>query len=52
VRRKVSAGLVTATPLTYAGPSMLRGLAVAEALAVVPPGAGEVGSSVVLLPLP
>ncbi|NGO73206.1 molybdopterin molybdotransferase MoeA, partial [Streptomyces boncukensis] len=39
-------------PLRYAGPAMLRGIAGAEALAVVPPGGSAPGTDVRLLELP
>ncbi|MFF0712492.1 molybdopterin molybdotransferase MoeA [Streptomyces bauhiniae] len=39
-------------PLPYDGPAMLRGLALADALAVVPPGGAAAGDAVELLPLP
>ena len=39
-------------PLRYAGPSMLRGIATADALAVVPPGGAAPGTDVRLLELP
>ncbi|MGC4999869.1 molybdopterin molybdotransferase MoeA [Streptomyces sp. DT195] len=39
-------------PLPYDGPAMLRGLALADALAVVPPGGTAAGEAVELLPLP
>ncbi len=41
-----------ARPLLYNGPAMLRGIATATALAVVPPGGATAGSRVSLLPLP
>jgi molybdopterin molybdotransferase len=41
-----------ARPLRYNGPAMLRGVATADALAVVPPGGGAAGSDVRMLPLP
>jgi molybdopterin molybdotransferase len=41
-----------ADPLRYAGPAMLRGLALADGVAVVPPGAGERGTGVEVLRLP
>lgn len=45
--------LVTrAHPVAYDGPAMLRGLAAAEALAVIPPGGARRGQSVELLSLP
>jgi molybdopterin molybdotransferase len=36
----------------FAGPAMLRGLAVADGVAVVPPGGAAAGAEVELLPLP
>jgi molybdopterin molybdotransferase len=39
-------------PELFAGPAMLRGLATAEHVAVIPPGGVEAGSAVELLPLP
>lgn len=41
-----------AEPLSYAGPAMLRGIAAASALAVIPPGGAPVGAPVRLLELP
>ncbi|MET8982519.1 molybdopterin molybdotransferase MoeA [Streptomyces sp. NPDC004539] len=41
-----------AVPLHYNGPAMLRGVAVADALAVVPPGGVRVGEDAELLDLP
>jgi molybdopterin molybdotransferase len=42
-----------AEPVRHTGPGMLRGAALADALAVVPPGsAGDAGSEVEVLPLP
>uniref|UniRef100_UPI0035CCD45B molybdopterin molybdotransferase MoeA n=1 Tax=Streptomyces gossypii TaxID=2883101 RepID=UPI0035CCD45B len=41
-----------AVPLRYAGPAMLRGIAVATHLAVVPPGGAPSGTPVQLLELP
>lgn len=38
--------------LPHHGPAMLRGLALAELLAVVPPGGADAGTPVELLPLP
>ncbi|MFB8416693.1 molybdopterin molybdotransferase MoeA [Streptomyces albidoflavus] len=40
------------TPLPYDGPAMLRGLARADHLAVLPPGGVTAGEYVTLLPLP
>jgi molybdopterin molybdotransferase len=39
-------------PLHYAGPAMLRGFALADAMAVIPPGGAAAGAEVELLPLP
>lgn len=48
-----SGELVTrATPLPFDGPAMLRGLATADALLVVPPGGARKGQSLEVLPLP
>lgn len=48
-----SGGVVPrARPLRYAGPAMLRSLALADGLAVVPPGGGAGGTDVRVLPLP
>ena len=44
----VSAG----TALHYVGPAMLRGLAAADALAVVPPGGAAAGDTIEVLALP
>ncbi|MFV2118752.1 molybdopterin molybdotransferase MoeA [Streptomyces sp. Act-28] len=41
-----------ALPLRYAGPAMLRGLAVADGLAVVPPGGARPGDRLEILDLP
>ncbi len=41
-----------ARPLLYGGPAMLRGLALADGIAVIPPQAGERGARVEVLPLP
>ncbi|MFS4091424.1 molybdopterin molybdotransferase MoeA [Streptomyces sp. AF1A] len=41
-----------AVPLRYNGPAMLRGIAAADALAVVPPGGAEQGEEAELLDLP
>jgi molybdopterin molybdotransferase len=45
-------GTATATPTLHAGPAMLRGLSLADGVAVVPPGDGVRGSGVAVLPLP
>ncbi|WP_210573331.1 molybdopterin molybdotransferase MoeA [Streptomyces sp. GESEQ-4] len=42
----------SAVPLHYNGPAMLRGIAAADALAVVPPGGARPGQEVELLDLP
>ncbi len=41
-----------AVPLHYNGPAMLRGVAVADALAVVPPGGAQPGQELEILDLP
>ncbi|MPY58168.1 molybdopterin molybdotransferase MoeA [Streptomyces spongiae] len=41
-----------AVPLHYNGPAMLRGIAAADALAVVPPGGGRPGQVLELIDLP
>ncbi|MEU6094374.1 molybdopterin molybdotransferase MoeA [Streptomyces sp. NPDC047079] len=41
-----------AVPLHYNGPAMLRGIATADALAVVPPGGARAGQELELLDLP
>lgn len=41
-----------AVPLHYNGPAMLRGIAAADALAVVPPGGARQGAETELLDLP
>ncbi|MEV7287801.1 molybdopterin molybdotransferase MoeA [Streptomyces sp. NPDC093252] len=41
-----------AVPLRYQGPAMLRGIAAADALAVIPPGGAEAGQKTELLDLP
>ncbi|MFF4256297.1 molybdopterin molybdotransferase MoeA [Streptomyces sp. NPDC001663] len=41
-----------AVPLHYNGPAMLRGIAVADALTVVPPGGARAGQELELLDLP
>lgn len=45
-------GQPAARPLHFTGPAMLRGLAVADALAVVPPGGAPAGAPVRVLRLP
>jgi molybdopterin molybdotransferase len=42
----------SAVPLHYNGPAMLRGIAAADALAVVPPGGARQGQQVELIDLP
>ncbi|WP_445402623.1 molybdopterin molybdotransferase MoeA [Streptomyces sp. LE64] len=42
----------SALPLHYGGPAMLRGLAAADGLAVVPPGDGRAGQELEILDLP
>ncbi|MGW6460693.1 molybdopterin molybdotransferase MoeA [Streptomyces sp. NPDC055078] len=39
-------------PLRYSGPAMLRGIAAADGLAVVPPGGGQAGAELEVLDLP
>ncbi|MEU9118549.1 molybdopterin-binding protein [Streptomyces sp. NPDC048506] len=41
-----------AAPLHFHGPAMLRGIAAADALAVIPPGGAEPGTDVEILELP
>ncbi|MZE78390.1 molybdopterin molybdenumtransferase MoeA, partial [Streptomyces sp. SID5475] len=41
-----------AVPLRFNGPAMLRGIAAADGLAVVPPGGAEDGSMAEILELP
>ncbi|WP_037838449.1 molybdopterin molybdotransferase MoeA [Streptomyces sp. NRRL S-337] len=43
---------LTAEPLHFHGPAMLRGIAAADALAVVPPGGAQRGTELELLELP
>ncbi|MGW1164392.1 hypothetical protein [Streptomyces sp. NPDC002550] len=40
------------TPLPFDGPAMLRGLAPADSLAVVPPGGAPAGTGVDVMDLP
>ncbi|WP_435823933.1 molybdopterin molybdotransferase MoeA [Kitasatospora aureofaciens] len=47
--RRTAEGVV---PLAFDGPAMLRGLARAEALAVIPPGGAEAGEAVELVEAP
>ncbi|MGW7410284.1 molybdopterin molybdotransferase MoeA [Streptomyces sp. NPDC054833] len=44
-------GRARAVPLRFHGPAMLRGLAGASAMAVVPPGGGHAGTQITVLPL-
>jgi molybdopterin molybdotransferase len=44
--------VTTATPTLFHGPAMLRGIALADGVAVIPPGGGARGSAVRVLPLP
>lgn len=43
---------LTAVPLRFHGPAMLRGIAAADGLAVVPPGGAERGTELEILELP
>ncbi|MCB5911329.1 molybdopterin molybdotransferase MoeA [Streptomyces pinistramenti] len=43
---------LTAQPLRFHGPAMLRGIAAADALAVIPPGGAERGTEVGILEFP
>jgi molybdopterin molybdotransferase len=52
VVRRRSDLVVRATPTTRDGPAMLRGLTLADGMAVVQPGGGTRGSGVQVLPLP
>ena len=52
VRRGFSGPEITATPTMHVGPAMLRGLSLADGVAVIPPGGGTIGSFVKVLPLP
>jgi molybdopterin molybdotransferase len=52
VRRGFSGPEVTATPTMHVGPAMLRGLSLADGIAVIGPGGGQIGSWVKVLPLP
>ncbi|POX42167.1 molybdopterin molybdenumtransferase MoeA [Streptomyces sp. Ru73] len=51
-RRSDEKGGVVALPLHFNGPAMLRGIAAADALAVIPPGGADEGEPVALLDLP
>lgn len=44
--------VLAGVPVHHVGPAMLRGLAVADALAVIPPGGATAGEQVTALPLP
>jgi molybdopterin molybdotransferase len=44
--------VTTARSTLHVGPGMLRGLSVADGVAVIPPGGGQRGSAVHVLPLP
>jgi molybdopterin molybdotransferase len=44
--------VTTATPTLFTGPAMLRGLTVADGVAVIPPGGARRGASVRVLALP
>ncbi len=44
--------ITTATPTLHSGPAMLRGLSLADGVAVIPAGCGARGSTVQVLPLP
>ncbi|MFE9092793.1 molybdopterin molybdotransferase MoeA [Streptomyces sp. NPDC007264] len=48
----VAVGADSVVPLHYNGPAMLRGIAAADALAVVPPGGARPGQELELLDLP
>ncbi|WP_234018819.1 MULTISPECIES: molybdopterin molybdotransferase MoeA [unclassified Streptomyces] len=52
VRQDEESGHDWAVPLRYNGPAMLRGIAAADALAVVPPGGATEGQEVEILDLP
>ncbi|MEI6230932.1 MAG: molybdopterin molybdotransferase MoeA [Actinomycetes bacterium] len=52
IRSGFSGPEITATPTMHVGPAMLRGLSLADGIAVIPPGGGEIGSFVKVLPLP
>jgi molybdopterin molybdotransferase len=52
ITREAGELVTRAVPVAYTGPAMLRGLAVADALAVIPPGGAMRGQSVELLLLP
>ena len=42
----------SATPMPHDGPAAMRGIALADGVAVVPHGAGARGTGVTVLPLP
>ncbi|MER5947409.1 molybdopterin-binding protein [Streptomyces sp. NPDC001904] len=52
VRQDEGSGHEWAVPLRYNGPAMLRGIAAADALAVIPPGGAQEGQEVEILDLP
>ncbi|WP_353943515.1 molybdopterin-binding protein [Streptomyces sp. HUAS MG91] len=52
VRQDEGSGHDWAVPLHYNGPAMLRGIAAADALAVIPPGGAQEGQEVEILDLP
>ncbi|MCX3063853.1 molybdopterin molybdotransferase MoeA [Streptomyces beihaiensis] len=52
LRPDESSGHEWAVPLHYNGPAMLRGIAAADGLAVVPPGGADDGQEVEILDLP
>lgn len=52
VRLSAASAAATVTPVSHHGPAMLRGLAMATHLAVVPPGGVAAGDLVEVLPLP
>ena len=45
-------GALLARPLRYVGPGMLRGIALADGLAVIAPGGGSHGAPIEVVPLP
>lgn len=52
VARHHRGGVTTAMPTLHNGPAMLRGLTLADGVAVISPGEGARGSTVSVLPLP
>ena len=52
VSRHLHEHISIATPTLHNGPAMLRGLSLADGVAVIPPGSGARGSTVAVLPLP